>query len=115
MKEKKKLPFFGLGYIMPYLAKYKKGFAVMILGALAGSFITFNTEGIEFVMTAMFVVIFLEGWLKEKNHISSLIGIVASVVCLLVFGKNSFLIPTMACIIALLSVLKGPITGRDKK
>ena len=85
------------------------------LGALAGSFITFNTEGIEFVMTAMFVVIFLEGWLKEKNHISSLIGIVASVVCLLAFGKDSFLIPTMACIIALLSVLKGPITGRDKK
>lgn len=49
-------------------------------------------------MTAMFVVIFLEQWLKEEHHIASLIGIVASVIGLIIFGLNSFMIPTIAVI-----------------
>ena len=58
------------------------------LGGIFGSFINFNTEGLDFVMTAMFVVIFLEQWLKEKNHTSSLIGIGLSLVCLIIFGPD---------------------------
>jgi 4-azaleucine resistance transporter AzlC len=81
------------------------------LGGILGSFLTFNTKGIEFVMTAMFVVIFLENWLKEKRHYSSLIGVMASIICLLIFGADSFLIPTMAAIIILLSLFKKPIEG----
>ena len=46
-------------------------------------------------MTAMFVVIFLEQWLKEKNHISSLMGIAVSVICLLIFGSDSFMLPAI--------------------
>lgn len=46
----------------------------------------------------MFAVIFLEQWLKEEHHITSMIGIVASVICLIIFGLNSFMIPTMAVI-----------------
>lgn len=79
------------------------------LGGLLGELVSFSTEGIDFVMTAMFVVIFLENWLKEKGHISSLIGIFSSVLCLVIFGADSFLIPTMLCILCLLSLLKKPI------
>ena len=86
------------------------------LGSLAGSIATFNTEGIDFVMTAMFVVIFLENWLKEKRHISSLIGVLASLGCLILFGKDSFLIPAMVCIVLLLFLFKRPIErGGDEK
>lgn len=79
------------------------------LGGILGSFIPFNTEGLDFVMTAMFVVIFIEQWLKEKKHYTALIGIFASVFCLLIFGAESFIIPTMAVIFAMLAVLRKPI------
>ena len=73
-------------------------------GGLIGSLLKFDTTGISFVMTAMFVVIFLEQWLKEKNHSSSLIGIAVSVLCLLIFGADSFMLPTMAAIVLLLTL-----------
>ena len=79
------------------------------LGGLFGSFITINTDGLEFVMTALFVVIFLEQWLKEKRHITALIGLFASVLCLLGFGADSFLLPTMICILGGLTLFKKPI------
>lgn len=79
------------------------------MGGLLGSLINFNTQGIEFVMTAMFVVIFLEQWLKEKKHHTALIGTFSSVCCLLLFGADSFIIPTMACIFCLLAFFKNPI------
>lgn len=79
------------------------------LGGVLGSFIRFNTEGLDFVMTAMFVVIFLEQWLKEKKHYTALIGVLASTLCLLVFGADSFLIPTMVCILCFLTVFRKPI------
>lgn len=60
-------------------------------------------------MTAMFVVIFLEQWLKDKKHYSALIGLFASVTCLLLFGSESFLIPAMLLIIFLLTALRKPI------
>ena len=73
-------------------------------GGLIGSLLKFDTTGISFVMTAMFVVIFLEQWLKEKNHSSSLMGIAVSVLCLLIFGADSFMLPTMAAIVLLLTL-----------
>jgi 4-azaleucine resistance transporter AzlC len=79
------------------------------IGGILGSMLTFNTEGLDFVMTAMFVVIFLEQWLKEKKHYTALIGVVSSVVCRLVFGPDSFLVPTMICIVAMLTAFKKPI------
>lgn len=72
-------------------------------GGLIGSLLKFDTTGISFVMTAMFVVIFLEQWLKEKNHVSSLVGIAVSVLCLICFGADSFMLPTMAAIVLLLT------------
>ena len=79
------------------------------LGGVFGSFIHFNTEGLDFVMTAMFVVIFLEQWLKERKHYTAVIGVLASVVCLLICGSDSFLIPTMVCILLLLTLFRKPI------
>ena len=79
------------------------------LGGVLGSLIRFNAEGLDFVMTAMFVVIFLEQWLKEKHHISEWVGLAASVGCLLLFGADNFLIPTMICILVALTALRRPL------
>ena len=84
-------------------------FAGATLGGIFGSFITFSTEGLDFVMTAMFVVIFLEQWLKEDRHESSLLGIGLSVLGLAAFGSDGFLIPAMLSILAVLTLLKKPI------
>lgn len=80
-----------------------------VLGGIFGSYINFNTEGIEFVMTAMFVVIFMEQWMKEKSHASALLGLGLSLLCLIVFGADYFIIPTMIAIIGVLTLLRGPI------
>lgn len=79
------------------------------LGGIFGSFIHFNTEGLEFVMTAMFVIIFLENWLKEKNHTSSLLGLGLSLICLIAFGAENFIIPSMLAILGMLTLLRSPL------
>lgn len=79
------------------------------VGGLVGSLLSFNTTGLEFVMTAMFVVIFLEQWLKEKKHYTALIGLACAIACRLGFGADNFMIPTMLCILAFLTVLRKPI------
>lgn len=84
-------------------------FAGATLGGIFGSFITFSTEGLDFVMTAMFVVIFLEQWLKEKRHESSLLGIGLSALSLIAFGADGFLIPAMLSILAVLTLLRRPL------
>ena len=87
--------------------------ASAFLGAAAGSVLPFSTEGVDFVMTAMFVVIFLNQWEKEPQHYSGLIGLAVPFACLLVFGAGSFLIPSMVCILALLLVLRKPIERNE--
>ena len=84
-------------------------FAGATLGGVFGSFITFNTEGLDFVMTAMFVVIFLEQWLKEERHESSILGIGLSILSLIAFGADGFLIPAMLSILAVLILLRRPL------
>ena len=84
------------------------------IGGIVGGMFTFNTEGLEFVMTAMFVVIFLEQWLKEKRHISEWTGLAASIVCLLVFGADNFLIPTMICVLTVLTALHKPLEKKGE-
>ena len=84
------------------------------LGGIFGSFIKFSTEGIGFVMTAMFAVIFLEQFLKEKNHIPSYLGIAVSALCLVLFGADNFIIPAMAVILLTLTVLRKQIERRGE-
>ncbi len=84
-------------------------FSGSTLGGLLGSYIKFNTNGIEFVMTSMFVVIFMNQWEKEKNHYSGIIGLLCSAVCLIIFGADKFIIPAMISISSLLFLFRKPI------
>ena len=77
-----------------------------VIGGLLGQVIPFDTTGIDFAMTALFVVIFTEQWLTRKNHLSALIGIGVSLLSLLAFGPDRFLIPAMAGIALLLTVFR---------
>ena len=80
------------------------------LGALVGQFIPINYEGIEFVLTALFVTMFVDRWLTNKDHFSAIVGACATLVSLLLFGSEFFLIPAMVLIALLLTL--SPKTGR---
>lgn len=75
-----------------------------VLGALAGALIPLNYEGIEFVLTALFVTMFVEQWLSTKNHTPAIIGVMSTIFCLWIFGNEVFLIPSMVIIALLLTV-----------
>lgn len=77
-----------------------------LAGAVAGTLVRFNSEGVEFALTALFLTIFLEQWLTNKNHIPALTGVTVSVICLLIFGSENFLIPAMLVIALLLCLYK---------
>lgn len=80
-----------------------------VLGSLIGSLITFNTAGIEFSMTALFLVVFVDQWKSVKDHTSAVTGAGVSVICLLVFGADRFLIPAMIAITVILTVLRNKL------
>lgn len=84
-------------------------FSGSTLGGIFGSLLQFSTEGLEFVMTAMFVVIFLEQWLKEKNHTAALLGLGLSLLFLIAFGADGFILPAMLAILGVLTLLRRPI------
>lgn len=90
-------------------------FSGATLGGLFGSLLDFNTKGLSFVMTAMFVVILMDQWQKEKNHVSSLAGIAVSLICLLLFGADHFIIPAMAAILGVLSLLRGALERCERE
>ena len=77
-----------------------------VLGSLIGALITFNTAGIDFAMTALFVTVFVEQWLTAKNHLPAIAGLLCSIACLAIFGPSNFLIPTMIAIALVLSLCK---------
>lgn len=77
-----------------------------VLGAAIGAMVQFNSEGIDFALTALFVTVFVEQWMSTKKHIPALIGVGASVVCLIVFGSAKFLIPAMLVIALMLCLYK---------
>ena len=78
-----------------------------MLGSLAGEVIPFDTAGIEFSMTALFIATFAEQWISSKDHFPAAAGAVLSLVSLLAFGADSFLIPAMIMIMAALLLRKG--------
>ncbi len=77
-----------------------------VLGNLAGSYIPISFQGVEFVLTALFVTLFVEQWLGNKNHIPALIGVGCTAVCLAVIGRDYFLIPSMVLIAILLILMR---------
>ncbi len=76
------------------------------LGGILGSLVHFNTKGLDFVMTAMFTVIFTQQWLSEKNHFSSVLGVLVSLLCLVIFGRDNFIVFSMIIILLALSFSK---------
>lgn len=74
-----------------------------ILGGLVGSVIPFNTKGIDFAMTALFVVIFVEQWQSSKKHFPALVGVASSLLCLTIFGAANFILPSMIAMLLILS------------
>lgn len=107
------------------------------VGALLGSLVSFNTEGIDFVMTALFIVIFVNQWIEVSEgkrakpgakgksshsmaaeigiHLPAIIGVGSSVICLIIFGPDNFIIPAMIAIAALLTAFRGKLeeSGAD--
>ncbi len=69
-----------------------------VIGAAVGTLLPFGTAGVEFAMTALFITVFVEQWKSTKNHLPAIIGVLASGICLIVFGPDNFLIPSMAAI-----------------
>ncbi len=76
------------------------------IGSILASAVNFQFKGVDFSMTALFVVIFVEQWESQKNHLPAITGVCASVICLLLFGSSDFLIPAMILITVLLFVEK---------
>lgn len=77
-----------------------------VIGSLLGSVLPFSTEGIEFSMTALFIASFTEQWLSSKDHVPALTGLMSTVLCLVIFGPDRFLIPSMLLITFMLSIIR---------
>ena len=93
-------------YLLVSLFDHVYWIAGSAAGAVVGTLIKFDSEGIDFALTALFVTVFLEQWLSTKKHLPALIGVVVSVLCLVVFGSESFLIPAMLLITLLLCLYR---------
>ena len=96
-KEERKAYYFGVS-----LLDHLYWITGSVLGAVAGAVLPINTEGVDFALTALFLVVFLEGWKGTKDHLPAVTGVLASVLCLLVFGADRFLIPAMGLIAVVL-------------
>lgn len=83
-----------------------------VIGSLAGSFITFDTTGMDFAMTALFIVIFLDQWKSYSSHIPALIGIGGTAAVLLAIGSGNFVIPSMLLIVIALMLARKQLEGR---
>jgi len=86
-----------------------------IIGAVAKNLIAFNAEGIDFAMTALFVVIFVEQWMKRENRIPAVIGVLIALAGRLIFGVDSFILPSMVLIVLCLFVGRKQIESREEE
>ena len=102
----------GHGYAF-WVSLFNQGYWILgcVLGSLLGTLLTFDTAGIEFSMTALFVTVLVEQWLTTRNHLPAILGLISSIACLLIFGADSFLIPAMIAITVLLLLTKNRTGG----
>ena len=89
-------------YLSVSLLDYTYWVVGTALGGLLGDFIPFDTTGLDFALTALFVVLFLEQWKKTENRPAGAIGVCAALACLVVFGASNLVIPSMVVIVAIL-------------
>ena len=99
------------GWFMFFVTLFNQIYWVLgaTLGGLFGSLITFNTKGLDFVMTALFAVIFLDRLMTEKKHYTAAIGVLSALACRIIFGADSFMLATMGLMLLLLTAFKKPL------
>ena len=86
-----------------------------VAGALIGQLIPFSMEGIDFCMTALFIIIFINQWEKSKNHFAALTGLAVAIVCLLLFGEGRFMLPALIIVSAILVFYNSKTAGRTEE
>ena len=84
-----------------------------LLGGLIGTYLNFDSTGIDFSMTALFTTVFIQQWLDAKNHIPAMLGLGATLLCRIIFGNDIFLIPAMIIIIGTLTLARGKIEHEE--
>lgn len=101
-------------YFLFFIALLNQSYWVIgsFIGSVAGSLITFNSEGIDFAMTALFTVIFVEQWLFCTSHIPAITGVLITVICLILFGAENFLLPSMLLILLVLTIFRDKIESK---
>ncbi|MGN1266609.1 MAG: AzlC family ABC transporter permease [Dorea sp.] len=82
------------------------------IGGIAGALIPFDSAGIDFAMTALFVVIFVEQWLDKNKRIPEVIGVTAAFICLQIFGVDGFVLPSMCVIVLVLLLSRKKLEGK---
>lgn len=75
------------------------------LGGIIGQLIPFQLEGIDFCMTALFVIIFIDQWERAERHTPALAGLGIGIACLLIFGASRFMLPALLITSGLLVLL----------
>ncbi|MBQ5504460.1 MAG: AzlC family ABC transporter permease [Oscillospiraceae bacterium] len=86
-----------------------------VLGNLLGAVLPFSSAGIEFSMTALFIAAFVEQWISSGDHIPAITGVLSTLICLLIFGSENFLIPSMLLITLVLTILRGRLEGKEEE
>lgn len=106
----KKYFFFAISFL-----DYMYWVVSSILGGIIGRFINFNMHGLDFVLTALFIVLFIEQILKKENRLSGAIGVLASVLGIVLFGQGNFIIPAMVIMVCILFAVRGRYNENENK
>lgn len=98
--EEKKLLF--------WMAAMNQGYWILgsLIGSVAGSLLAFDTTGVDFAMTALFTVIFVEQWLSASSHIPAVIGILSGILSLILFGADQFILPSLVIAVTILCLIR---------
>ncbi|MCK3657558.1 branched-chain amino acid transporter AzlC [Pasteurellaceae bacterium Pebbles2] len=107
-------PHLNKGWYYTFVSIYLHLYWILgaVLGNLFGEIIPFSLQGVEFAMTALFIVIFAENWRKEKSHESSLLGLGIALFCLITVGKEHFLVPTLFAIWGILTLRRPKLQSK---
>ena len=102
-------------YVLTALMPILYWVVLSILGALIGTLIPFDTTGIDFALTALFIVILIEQMSGADNRLPALLAFVSSIVCLIFFGPSNFILPSLVITVALLTILRSRIEPQNTK
>ncbi|MCJ7857037.1 AzlC family ABC transporter permease [Lachnospiraceae bacterium NSJ-143] len=86
-----------------------------VFGALMGQLLSFNFKGVDFAMTALFVVIFIEQWESFKSHVPVYAGVISALLCILIFGTDNFILPSLIITVGSLMVLRHSVEPASKE